>query len=115
MTNLEVFIINPPSKYGAPNFPLKLSFLTGIADGLSYLHSKGVIHRNLTATNILLDRDLVAKISDFGNSSIVDIEPILPICKRKAVFLVHCPTFILKHAISHQGITINLMSFHLAI
>ena len=75
MTNLEVFIINPPSKYGAPNFPLKLSFLTGIADGLSYLHSKGVIHRNLTATNILLDRDLVAKISDFGNSAIVDIEP----------------------------------------
>ena len=76
MTNLEKFITSP-TLFGIhdPDFQLKLSFLTGIADGLKYLHKSGVIHRDLTARNILLDDNLVAKISDFGNSAIVDIEP----------------------------------------
>ena len=51
-------------------FPLSLKFsiLYNVACGLAYLHERSppVIHRDLSARNVLLDSSMVAKISDFG-------------------------------------------------
>ena len=38
----------------------------GIAKGMEYLASKRIMHGDLAARNILLDENLVAKVSDFG-------------------------------------------------
>ena len=62
-----------------PNLPLSLkrSVLENVASGLLYLHKRRppVIHRDLTSKNVLLTSSLVAKITDMGNSRIVDLRP----------------------------------------
>ena len=62
-----------------PDIPLakKVSILQDVARGLVYLHghSPAIIHRDLTARNVLLNSAMVAKIADMGNSRMVDVQP----------------------------------------
>ena len=64
---------------GAPGLPLALkrSLLADVACGLLYLHTRNppVVHRDLSAQNVLLTSSLVAKISDLGNARIVNLRP----------------------------------------
>jgi serine/threonine protein kinase len=62
-----------------PNIPLpvKLSVLLGISNGLVYLHHEHnppIVHRDLTARNILITDKCQAKIADLGMAKIVDIQ-----------------------------------------
>jgi len=55
----------------------KATILCDIASGLAYLHSLSppLVHRDLTARNVLLNSKETAKIADFGNARILDIDP----------------------------------------
>ena len=56
---------------------LKRSILADLSRGLVYLHSRNppVIHRDLSARNVLLNSAMVAKIADLGNSRILSRIP----------------------------------------
>ena len=72
MTSLHSYLLDPVNT----NLPVerKISILLDTASGLEYLHSRtpAIIHRDLTAKNVLLNSQLRAKIADFGNSRIMD-------------------------------------------
>ncbi|CAG12191.1 unnamed protein product [Tetraodon nigroviridis] len=48
------------------NLSQLMIFAQQICEGMEYLHSKRYIHRDLAARNVLLDRDRLVKIGDFG-------------------------------------------------
>ncbi len=43
-----------------------LSYITPIADGLTYAHEKGMVHRDIKTANILLDENSTPYLTDFG-------------------------------------------------
>ncbi|HEY0757755.1 MAG TPA: protein kinase [Acidisarcina sp.] len=53
--------------------PDVLDLLIGVASGLSAAHSRRIVHRDIKPSNILLTRESVVKIVDFGLAKIVNL------------------------------------------
>ncbi|KAG0262957.1 hypothetical protein DFQ27_002024 [Actinomortierella ambigua] len=52
------------------DWPNKTRIAEEIARGLAYIHHKGVLHRDLKSMNVLLSRQMEAKLCDFGLATI---------------------------------------------
>ncbi len=98
---------------------LKLSIVTDVACGLVYLHKRDppVIHRDITAKNVLLNSAMVAKISDLGNARIAVLRPeqLAQTLTRYPGTLVYMPPEALYSIpgtdVSHYGPSIDIFSF----
>ncbi|XP_076897974.1 G-type lectin S-receptor-like serine/threonine-protein kinase At4g27290 [Bidens hawaiensis] len=67
---LDSFIFDK-TKSKVLDWPARYRIIIGIARGLLYLHQDSrlrIIHRDLKVSNILLDKDMNPKISDFGTA-----------------------------------------------
>jgi hypothetical protein len=58
------------------NIPLtlarKLQLLEELAAGLEYAHNKGVVHRDVKPANVMVDREGILRILDFGIARVTD-------------------------------------------
>ncbi|CAM8877217.1 hypothetical protein QQ045_020352 [Rhodiola kirilowii] len=73
--NLEQWLHGSLNEKGSLTWEARIKVVTGIAKALAYLHESiepKVIHRDIKASNILLDSEFNGKLSDFGLAKLLD-------------------------------------------
>ncbi|CAL9236684.1 unnamed protein product [Arabidopsis halleri] len=73
--NLEQWLHGAMRQHGNLTWEARMKIITGTAQALAYLHEAiepKVVHRDIKASNILIDDEFNAKLSDFGLAKLLD-------------------------------------------
>ena len=85
--SLAAFLERSP---GPLSYRIELNICHDIALALVYLHSNGLIHRDLTGNNVLMIAGPRAKITDFGMSKLASVNPrmtALTLCPGNVLYM----------------------------
>ena len=85
--SLTAFLERSP---GPLSYHIELNICHDIALALVYLHSNGLIHRDLTGNNVLMIAGPQAKITDFGMSKLASVNPrmtALTLCPGNVLYM----------------------------
>lgn len=73
--NMEQWLHGAMQQYGTLTWEARMKVLLGTAKALAYLHEAiepKVVHRDIKSSNILIDDEFNAKVSDFGLAKLLD-------------------------------------------
>lgn len=76
--------------------------------GLDHCHSRGVLHRDIKGSNLLIDNDGILKIADFGLASFFDPHQNQPLTSRVVTLWYRPPELLL--GATYYGTSVDLWS-----
>eukprot|EP01038_Epipyxis_sp_PR26KG_P004524 gene4524-6389_t len=84
-------------KFGPFSIGVVRSYTKQILEGLTYLHSNGIIHRDIKGGNILVDDSGKVKLADFGASTTVSFDK-----TQETTTIKGTPYFMAPEVLSHS-------------
>lgn len=79
-----------------------------LLSGLDHCHSRGVLHRDIKGSNLLIDNHGILKIADFGLASFYDHRESVPLTSRVVTLWYRPPELLL--GATHYGVSVDLWS-----
>ncbi|CAN4107584.1 unnamed protein product [Withania somnifera] len=83
-------------------------YMKQLLDGINHVHSRGIIHRDITTLNLLVDNYGIQKIADFGLSKFSRSKPSVPLTSRVGTLRYRPPELLIGSCF--YGVEVDLWS-----
>ncbi|XP_073149447.1 cyclin-dependent kinase A-1-like [Henckelia pumila] len=104
-SDLMKVIARPEGRLTEPQVKCYMQQLLG---GLQHCHEKGILHRDIKGSNLLIDKNGVLKIADFGLANFYKNKPKRPLTSRVVTLWYRAPELLLGS--TDYGVGIDLWS-----
>ncbi|KAJ1434541.1 Serine/threonine-protein kinase, active site [Sesbania bispinosa] len=95
----------PGIKFSEPQIKC---YMQQLLSGLDHCHSRGVLHRDIKGSNLLIDNNGILKIADFGLANYFDPQHSVPLTSRVVTLWYRPPELLL--GASKYGVAVDLWS-----